>query len=112
MTSTFGLTIEPTFIQSFFDDIWEISNPLTFRWTKMIMPFLTLLGAWGGFPDSPRIFKAITSFRLFQYIFLWILVMQGGASADPGLSFIAVLIFGGITEVIKLIEGSEKKDRD
>ena len=101
---------QPGFFQSMFDEFFMILNPFTFPWSRMIMPMLTLVGAWGGFPDSPKIFKAVTQFRLFQYFFLWVLVMQGGASADPGLSLLAVLIFGIVSEVIKLIEGPQKEE--
>ena len=96
-----------SFVQSFFDEIFALRNPFTFPWSRMIMPMLTLIGAWGGFPDSPKIFKKISEYRLFQYFFLWVLVMQGGASADPGLSFIAVIIFALITEILKIGETKE-----
>jgi hypothetical protein len=97
-----------SFIASFFDEIFALKNPFTFPWGRLVMPMLTLIGAWGGFPDSPKMFKTVTKWRPFQYFFLWVLVMQGGASADPGLSLIAVLIFVVVTELIKGIEGEEK----
>ena len=97
-----------SFVNNFFDEIFALKNPFTFPWSKLVMPMLTLVGAWGGFPDSPNMFKKVTEFRFFQYFFLWVLVMQGGASADPGLSFLAVLIFVVVTEVIKMVEGKEK----
>lgn len=102
--------VEPSFLESLFDELWALTNPFTFPWSRLVMPMLTLVGAWGGFPDSPKMFKALTSWRPFQYFFLWVLVMQGGASADPGLSLIAVLIFGLVTEIIKGVEGFENTE--
>ena len=92
------------FIASFFDEIGMLFNPFTFPWGRMVMPMLTLIGAWGGFPEAPKMFQQLSQWRFFQYFFLWILVMQGGASADPGLSFIAVLMFVAISEGIKMYE--------
>lgn len=74
---------------------------------RLILPFLTLVGAWGGFPEPPRMFKKIVEYRFFQYFFLWVLVMQGGASVDPGLSLVSVIVFVSISEVIKMLEGEE-----
>lgn len=101
-----------TFIQNFFDELLMLKNPFTFPWSRMVLPMLTLLGAWGGFPEAPEIFTTIAEYSFlgiqpFKYFFLWVLVMQGGASADPGLSFIAVLIFAGITI---LLRGFDKKE--
>ena len=103
----FNKPVAPGFIGSLFDEFRQI---ITFSFSpgKLVLPFLTLIGAWGGFPDSPRMFKKLTTWRPFQYFFLWVLVMQGGASVDPGLSLLSVLIFVAITEVIKMIEGPEK----
>lgn len=71
---------------------------------KLILPFLTLLGSWGGFPEAPKSFQKLADNNFFKYFFLWVLVMQGGASADPDLSLVAVIIFGIISESIKYFE--------
>ena len=98
-----------TFIQNFLDEIYALSNPFSFPWGRMILPMLTLIGAWGGFPEAPEIFKRFAEYRIFQYFFLWVLVMQGGASADPGLSFIAVGIFALITEILKFSDSKKEE---
>ena len=98
---------DPSFLESMFDEFKQIAT-FQFPLSKLILPFLTLIGAWGGFPSAPRMFNFLAEWRPFQYFFLWVLVMQGGASLDPGLSLVAVLIFVAITEIIKLIEGPEK----
>ena len=103
---SFGKPIPLSFIGSIFDEFKQILT-FSFPLHRLILPFLTLIGAWGGFPESPRMFKSLTTWKPFQYFFLWVLVMQGGASVDPGLSLVAVLIFGIITEIIKLIEGPD-----
>jgi hypothetical protein len=71
---------------------------------KLFLPLLTLLGAWGGFPDAPESFKFLTEISIFKYVFLWVLVMQGGAGSDFDLSLVAVILFYILTEGIKYLE--------
>ena len=102
----YTLTMSQAFVKSFFDEIFALLNPVTFPWSKLVLPMLTLIGAWGGFPDPPQVVKKIAQWKFFQYFFLWILAMQGGASADPGLSFISVILFGIITEILNMFDSS------
>jgi hypothetical protein len=74
---------------------------------KLVLPILTLIGALGGFPTPPKSFAFLAENRFFQYFFLWVLVMQGGASADPDLSLVAVLIFVLFIELVKYIENKK-----
>lgn len=104
------IIVEPTFIASIFDEFRQIIT-FNFSFSRLILPMLTLLGAWGGFPPPPKMFEGIAKWRPFQYFFLWVLVMQGGASVDPGLSLLSVLIFVAITEIIKLVEAATGKDK-
>ena len=97
------------FLKSFLDDIVAFANPITAPWHKLILPLLTLIGAWGGFPKAPSIFEKVAQNKYFQYFFLWVLVMQGGASADPGLSFIAVGIFALVTEILKFSDSKKEE---
>jgi hypothetical protein len=71
---------------------------------KLVLPMLTLIGAWGGFPEPPKLFKFLTDISIFKYLFLWVLVMQGGAGLDADLSLVAVLMFFIFSESIKFIE--------
>ena len=100
-----AVVLGPSFIGSFFDEFRQIIT-FNFSLSRLALPMLTLIGAWGGFPPPPKIFEGLAKWRPFQYFFLWVLVMQGGASVDPGLSLLSVLIFVAITEVINLIEAA------
>jgi hypothetical protein len=71
---------------------------------KLFIPMLTLIGAWGGFPEAPKSFKFLTEISIFKYIFLWVLVMQGGGGLDADLSLVAIILFFIISESIKFIE--------
>lgn len=77
---------------------------------KLVLPMLTLLGAWGGFPKPPKSFEFLAENRFFQYFFLWVLVMQGGASADPDLSLVAVIVFGLFSELVFFLERKVKRE--
>lgn len=78
---------------------------------RLVLPMLTLIGALGGFPQPPKSFAFLANNRFFQYFFLWVLVMQGGASADADLSLVAVLFFVLFIEGFKYFEkrAEEKK---
>ena len=81
---------------------------------KLFLPMLTLLGAWGGFPEAPESFKFLTEISIFKYLFLWVLVMQGGAGADADLGLVSIILFFIFSEGIKFLErqsGRFKKDK-
>jgi hypothetical protein len=71
---------------------------------KLFLPMLTLIGAWGGFPEAPESFKFLTEVSIFKYVFLWVLVMQGGAGSDADLSLVSIILFFILTEGIKFLE--------
>ena len=71
---------------------------------KLVVPLLTLIGAWGGFPKPPQMFNELVKYRFVQYFLLWVLVMQGGAKLDADLALIAVIVFVIINETLKYYE--------
>lgn len=88
-----------------FDDVISLFSG-KFKSSKLLLPILTAVGAWGGLPEGPRSFKMVTQNKIFQYFFLWILIMQGGGGADMDLSLIAVAAVFIITEIVIAIENS------
>lgn len=97
-------------IPSYIDDVASLFTfDLKTLGPKLVLPLLTLLGAWGGFPAPPKSFEFLAKSPFFQYFFLWVLVMQGGASADPDLSLVAVLLFVLFAELVKFIESRVTK---
>lgn len=88
---------------SHFDDFTNLANGV-FNHNKLILPLLTAIGAWGGFPKGPKSFEKLSQNKFFQYFFLWILIVQGGSNAEFDISLIAVIIVFILTEFIMYIE--------
>lgn len=76
---------------------------------EYILAFLTLFGAWGGFPAPPKFFVWLTTKvpflrYFFQWLMLFVLVYQGGASQQAILAVVTSLAFFLIFELVKWIE--------
>lgn len=70
---------------------------------KLIIPFLTLVGSWGGFPEAPNSIKKLTSNKFFKYLFMWLFILNANPEAAD-LALVAVLLFALLTESIKFTE--------
>jgi len=49
---------------------------------KMLLVTCTILGAFGGFPQPPKVFIRLASYEVVQWILVFVLAYQGGAGAD------------------------------
>ena len=66
-----------------------IANP-----TLLILPLATAMGAWGGFPEPPAIFRQLSQNKIVQYLMVALLVWQGGGEQDFQMALVvAALIF-------------------
>lgn len=55
---------------------------------------LTAMGAISTFPAPPQIIKQLGQNKVVQYLFLFVLIMQGGGGLDVKKSaFVALLFF-------------------
>lgn len=67
---------------------------------NLIVATATVIGAWGGFPESPQLFKDLTKHKLVQYMLVFVLLYQGGGGQDIVLSLLITLVFFIINEYI------------
>ena len=82
--------------------IRDIAEPL-------ILPIVTAIGAFGGFPEPPNMFKKVIQNKPVQYILLFLLIWQGGGGQNWKLSAkVTVVIFVLITAV-NMFQKKEKK---
>lgn len=72
---------------------------------QIITSVATLMGAFGGFPDPPRVFKVLTKNEFAQWAMVFILLYQGGAGQDVEL---AAMITVGAFVVYKLLKYQER----
>jgi hypothetical protein len=70
---------------------------------KWILPLATAIGAWGGFPDAPQVFKdVVESNELFRYLMVFVLVWQGGGGQNVRTAFIATAIVYFVTKLLEV----------
>ena len=72
--------------------------------TKWLVALMTAFGAFGGFPSPPRFLQGQFIQPVFQFLALWVLVMQGGGSMDPLFSFVVSAVVMGLLHLIKYME--------
>ena len=81
---------------------------------KNIMDFLhlmaTAIGAYGGFPPPPPIFKKLTEYELFQWSLVFILCYQGAAEEDYKTALISTVILYIIHKLLFMLD--KKKDKE
>ncbi len=63
-----------------------------FNFDKLILPLATAIGAFGGFPDPPKIFEDLIKFEIIKWFLVFVLIYQGGGGADIEFSFFVTII--------------------
>lgn len=74
---------------------------------KLLLVSCTILGAFGGFPQPPKVFQTLTSYRLVQWALVFVLAYQGGAGEDPILAAAATVVTFIIYMVLRGLEGDD-----
>ena len=69
------------------------------RW---VLPLVTAMIAWGGYPSPPQAFVMLTDYELFRYALLFILIWQGGGQQDLKTSLIATAIIYFVTKILEV----------
>jgi hypothetical protein len=74
----------------------------------LVLPLVTALGAFGGFPEPPALFNKVIKNKIVQYLLLFLLIWQGGGGQDWMLSAkVTVVIFVLIT-VLNMLDSKKK----
>lgn len=58
----------------------------------LILPIVTAIGAFGGFPQPPKVFGKLIKFEPIQYLLLFCLIWQGGADQNWKLALKVTLV--------------------
>tara|TARA_B100000795_G_scaffold266027_1_gene248631 strand:- start:557 stop:838 length:282 start_codon:yes stop_codon:yes gene_type:complete len=87
----------------------EVVNKSSSAWQVALA---TALGAYGGFPEAPEWWKTLAKTNAFQFLTLWVLVFQGGGSADYVWTSIITMIVYVFMEITKTFSVSIKKSSD
>ena len=73
-------------------------------WKDWLHPVATVLGAWGGFPQPPKIFLRLSRYELFQWFLVFALAYQGGAEEQIQQALIITVVFYLISKLLDLKE--------
>ena len=105
-------TILPKRTPNWFKKYIKINDIQTKLWLLLIPALATALGAFGGFPEPPKLLKQIMSFPSVKWFLLFILIWQGGGGSglnynDLLISFITVLLIYIIYNMPYVKNGSD-----
>jgi hypothetical protein len=59
---------------------------MTFTVQQIVLALATAVGAYGGFPEPPPMFKDLVKNEMFQWALVWVLIYQGGSGQDITLA--------------------------
>lgn len=71
---------------------------------KIAMIIATTVGAFGGFPEPPRSFMALTKYQLVQWFLVFVLVFQGGAEGHAMQALGATVLSFVLYKVVRYLE--------
>lgn len=69
----------------------------------LYMPMLTAIGAVSLFPDPPQLFKDLAKMDLVRWLFVFILIVQGGAGGNLELAAVATAVLFGVMYVLDMV---------
>lgn len=63
-------------------------NVMGYTANQLILALATAIGAYGGFPTAPALFRQVASNEIAQWALVFVLVWQGGAGQDHKLALL------------------------
>ena len=74
---------------------------------KLLLVLATVLGAFGGFPEPPKIFKTLTEYEIVQWALVAVLAYQGGAGENIFLSGLVTAVIYILYKGVRMFESQE-----
>ena len=87
-----------------------LSKLLEIGLLKVMVALATTIGAFGGFPDPPKAFSALTQYQIVQWMLVFVLIFQGGGSQDPLLSVVVTVATFLLYKVVRFFEHNDSSD--
>jgi len=78
----------------------EVTTKTPKMWTIAIA---TALGAYGGFPSAPEWWSDLSKHKWFQFMTLWILILQGGGGGEYVWTTVITTIIFSVMELSKKV---------
>jgi hypothetical protein len=77
---------------------------------NILLVSTTIIGAFGGFPQPPKIFQAAAEYQIVQWILVYILAYQGGAGQDPIFALAATLATMVLYKGVRALESNDANE--
>ena len=77
---------------------------------KMIVAIATTVGAFGGFPDPPKAFSALTQYQIVHWMLVFVLIFQGGGSQEPLFSLAVTAATFMLYKFVRFFENDDVLD--
>jgi len=74
---------------------------------NILLVSTTIIGAFGGFPQPPKIFQAAAEYQIVQWALVFVLAYQGGAGQDPIFALAATLVTMVLYKVVRALESKD-----
>jgi hypothetical protein len=81
-----------------------IVNYLSRNMWSILLVIATIMGAFGGFPQPPKIFQRLSEYQLVQWFLVFVLAYQGGAGQNSRLALLSTLAIFVVYQIILYFE--------
>lgn len=71
---------------------------------QLILPLVTGLGAFSGFPDPPELLKKLSGNVLVQWLMVFALIWQGGGGQNIQVSAVATALLFALKMVLNMLK--------
>lgn len=85
-------------------DLFNLLNIDEIDFLQYKLPLITAVGAWGGFPNPPRVVQRLFAHKIVQYAMVFMLVYQGGSNQDLMVSAIVTAVIFVITKGLNMLD--------
>jgi hypothetical protein len=88
--------------------VYMLNSLLQHGFWQLLLVTCTILGAFGGFPQPPKAFVALTQYQVVQWALVFVLVYQGGSGQDPVLAGAATALTLVLYKAVRAIESNDE----
>lgn len=90
--------------------VYMLNSLLQHGFWKLLLVSCTILGAFGGFPQPPKVFLNLASYQIIQWALVFVLAYQGGAGEDVVLAAVATFVTMVIYKVVRALENNDEDE--
>ena len=78
----------------------------------IVLAMATMLGAFGGFPEPPKLCLWFAQYPIVQWALVWILIYQGGSGQNPVTTTALTAVTYLLYQLIRYFEKKDPKEKE